>query len=195
MSKPVVLYILIGLVIATFMITPLSRPLWENLPLLSFSQFPWRFLSVQAFFGALVIGGLALLPGRRYIVPVAIGLLLVAGLGNLQPDFLILNDADVTAERLAEYEWYTANIGSTVSAEYLPQTVRPRPFTSPWLNTGERYSIQQLDGQLTSMQLISTGVTKPKVADHGRRTRRLDRLPDYVLAGLGGDDRWPIVCH
>ncbi|MEA3308733.1 MAG: hypothetical protein U9Q70_04370 [Chloroflexota bacterium] len=45
--------------VATFMITPLSRPLWEYLPLLAKTQFPWRFLSVQALFAAAVTGGIA----------------------------------------------------------------------------------------------------------------------------------------
>jgi hypothetical protein len=33
-----------------------------------------------------------------------------------------------------EYEWFTGNIGTTISAEYLPSTVQPRPFTSEQLN-------------------------------------------------------------
>jgi hypothetical protein len=127
------LLLLFAVLVATLMITPLSRTLWDHLPLLSFSQFPWRFLSVQALFGALASGGLVLLPGRRIIVPVAIGLLLVASLAGLETDHMALSDADVTSRRLAEYEWFTGNIGSTVSAEYLPPTVQPRPYTSRWL--------------------------------------------------------------
>ncbi|MFQ5343662.1 MAG: hypothetical protein ACE5F6_19140, partial [Anaerolineae bacterium] len=45
--------------LATFLITPWSRPLWDHLPLLPFVQFPWRWLSVQAFGLSVVIGGLA----------------------------------------------------------------------------------------------------------------------------------------
>ena len=52
------LFILAAFLIASFMITPLSRPLWDHLPLLPFTQFPWRFLSVQALFGALLTGAL-----------------------------------------------------------------------------------------------------------------------------------------
>ncbi len=144
------IFILAGLIVATFMITPLSRVLWENLPLLPFTQFPWRFLSVQAFFGALAIAGLALLPWRRVIVPVSIILMFVATLGRLELDFLTLTDEDVTIEKLALYEWFTGNIGSTVSAEYLPDTVQHRPFTSAWLNFGDRDAVQQLNGTLVA---------------------------------------------
>jgi hypothetical protein len=49
-------YLLLGLVISTLMITPLSKPLWDHLPLLPMVQFPWRFLSVQALFAAATLG-------------------------------------------------------------------------------------------------------------------------------------------
>jgi hypothetical protein len=153
-------YLLLALLIATFMITPLSRPLWEHLPLLSFTQFPWRFLSVQALAASLATAALALLPGRRYLVPAVLILLLVAALGRLRPDYLPLTDEDITAERLAQYEWFTGNIGSTVSAEYLPPTVAARPYTSQWLNTGERFQLRALAGELTSFALDNWNATR-----------------------------------
>ncbi len=52
----VTVYLLLGMVISTLMITPLSKPLWDHLPLLPMVQFPWRFLSVQALFAAAVLG-------------------------------------------------------------------------------------------------------------------------------------------
>ncbi|MEW5988282.1 MAG: 6-pyruvoyl-tetrahydropterin synthase-related protein [Chloroflexota bacterium] len=140
-------FILLTLLLSTLLITPLSRPLWDHLPLLSFAQFPWRFLSVQALATALATAALARLPGRRVLVPATCLLLLAASLGRLKTDHLRLADSDVTAERLAQYEWFTGNIGSTVSAEYLPPTVQPRPYTSAWLNQGERNRARVLSGQ------------------------------------------------
>ncbi len=52
-------FILLGLLISTAMITPLSKPLWDHLPLLPVVQFPWRFLSVQALFAAAATAALA----------------------------------------------------------------------------------------------------------------------------------------
>jgi hypothetical protein len=136
-----------GLLLSTLMVTPVSRPLWDHLPLLPFTQFPWRFLSIQAFFAALAIGTLAWLPRQRVVVPALLALLLLTSLGGLQTDHLILSDADVTPEKLAQYEWFTGNIGSTVSAEYLPHTVQPRPYSSGWLTDGERDRVQVIDGR------------------------------------------------
>jgi hypothetical protein len=148
------LFIGLAALVATFMITPLSRPLWDHLPLLSFTQFPWRFLSVQALAMALLTAGLAWPVGRAAIVPVAALLLLLGGLLGLRTDHLILTDADVTAERLAQYEWFTGNIGTTVSAEYLPPGVVPRPYSSGWLTSGVRGRPVALEGQLVSADLL-----------------------------------------
>ena len=157
---PPLLFPLLTALIATFMITPASRFLWDNLPLLPFTQFPWRFLSVQAFGLALLMGVLALLPKRRFIVAVTAVLLLITSLGNLHTDHLILNDSDITAERLAQYEWFTGNIGTTISAEYLPPTVQPRPVTSPWLNSGQRWPVTALNGELQTAVLTQQRTTR-----------------------------------
>ncbi|GAB4163334.1 MAG: hypothetical protein Fur0021_38410 [Candidatus Promineifilaceae bacterium] len=155
------LFITLSLLLAAFMITPLSQPLWDHLPLLPFTQFPWRFLSVLALMGALATAGLASTGSHRspkstapVIAVLATTLLLLSSLGRLSTDYLRLTDADVTAARLAEYEWFTGNIGSTVSAEYLPPWVQPRPYTSAWLTQGERDAAQPIDGQAT-IQLLT----------------------------------------
>ncbi len=149
-----VVFILLALAISTFMVTSFSRLLWEFLPLLSFAQFPWRFLSVQAFVAALAIGALALLPYCRVITTLVAFGLIASSFSGLGTDTLLLNDQDITAESLARYEWYTGNIGSTVSAEYLPQTVQPRFFTSAWLNSGKRANARALEGELIDAQLL-----------------------------------------
>lgn len=145
------LFLLFSLVLATAMVTPLSRFLWEQLPLLPYTQFPWRFLSVQAFFGALVAAALVWLPQRRWWLSPLLLLLLVVALGDLQADYLPLNDEDVTPARLAGYEWFSGNVGTTVSAEYLPHSVQPRPYSSAWLARGDRDRAQVLLGEATAV--------------------------------------------
>ncbi len=158
-GNPRHLFVMVAFLVATLMITPLSRPLWDHLPLLPFTQFPWRFLSVQAFAGALLTGAIAWLPYRKFVVPLVALALALGGLAGLKTDHLIISDEDVTPRRLAEYEWFTGNIGSTVSAEYLPPTAQPRPFSSEWLNSGRRDNIQAVAGTLDSAQLIERRAT------------------------------------
>jgi Gpi18-like mannosyltransferase len=129
------IFVLIGSALSTFMITPLSRPLWDNLPLLPFTQFPWRFLSIQALFTSLAIGYLAwsLVPRRWPLVPV-IGLILAAtAFLPLHPDYMPIRADEITPERLQLYEAFTSNIGTTIRAEYLPRTTIPRPYAGPAL--------------------------------------------------------------
>ena len=154
------LFIILTFMTAVFMLIPWSRLLWEYVPLLAFTQFPWRFLSVAAFASAFLVGGIGLLPRQQIIVPITILLLGLSALGGLKTDHLILTDADITAERLAQYEWFTGNIGSTVSAEYLPHTVSPRPYTSPWLNIGSRDLVQSLAGDPATISQEDRGATR-----------------------------------
>ncbi len=154
------LYIILGLLLSSFMFLPLSTFLWESLPLLDFTQFPWRFLSVQAFVGSLAIGAIGLLPWRRGVVLLTAVLLIITSLGNLTPDYLLLDDADVNALSLAQYEWFSGNIGTTISFEYLPPTVVPRPFTSDWLNRNGRWQLKTINGNLQSAQLVSQRTTQ-----------------------------------
>ncbi len=140
------------------MLTPLSRLLWEYLPLLAQTQFPWRFLSVQALFTAAVTGGIAreresekarrregeeakrrgsegakrcsgeVLHGLFYVLLGA--LIISAALVGLHPDRLLITNEDVTWDNLLLYESFTGNIGTTIRYEYLPADVTPRLYSA-----------------------------------------------------------------
>jgi hypothetical protein len=147
--------------LATLMVTPLSKPLWDALPGLPLVQFPWRFLSVQAFFAALLIGRLAGEPPRGQesheeeltltkaqssqrsrattvgavragIFMLAVGVLALS-LPGLPNERLDVRAEDVTAQSLQTYEWFSGNIGTTIRAEYLPASAQPRPMVGPTL--------------------------------------------------------------
>ncbi len=134
------IFAVLGLLLSTWLITPLSRPVWDHVPLLPLIQFPWRFLSVQALFAALLSGAstCALAPRERpvrsWIGAAILGALLIAAaLVGLRPTYLAIRADEVTVERLQLYELFTGNVGSTIRHEYLPRWVRPRPQTGPAL--------------------------------------------------------------
>jgi hypothetical protein len=149
--------LVLGLALSTWMITPASAWAWEHLPLVRFTQFPWRFLSIQALFAA----GLAahvVPPGRppesafrvragQWALAVGLGLALaLLGMGRLRPEFVPLADDDVTAERMQLLEYFSANIGSTIGYEYLPRAVTPRPYASETL-LGRAPRLKVVSGQ------------------------------------------------
>jgi hypothetical protein len=156
-----------GLILAglsTFMITPLSRPLWDLVPLLPLVQFPWRFLSMQALATSLLVCPLAqaLNDGatvdaqrRGRAISVLLGAALVSSsLLGLRPERLHISEADVSIERFLLYEYFTANVGTTIRTDYLPALVEPRPFTSEvLLNGGVKPAPLALEGTLRSAEL------------------------------------------
>ncbi len=158
------------LAISTFMITPLSRPLWDHLPLLPMVQFPWRFLSLQALATSLIAAYLVpqqpCTSGRKrrrwsLLVAASLGLLvLLTTLLGLQPERLHIREEDITAQRLMLYEYFTANVGTTIRHDYLPRWVDPRPYTSEALwQEGTKPAPLTIEGRVSSARLIALGPT------------------------------------
>jgi hypothetical protein len=169
-------YWLILLAASTSMITPLSRPLWQSIPLLPLVQFPWRFLSLQAFAGSLLVAHLVPRPRQENTrqgtlrpalwIATALGLLVLgSALLQLHPERLLIDETDVTAERLMLYEYFTANIGTTIRADYLPSWVNPRPYTSEALwQGGDKPTPLTIAGQTASAAPMALGPTSERWA-------------------------------
>jgi hypothetical protein len=147
---------------STLMITPLSRPLWARVPLLPMVQFPWRFLSIQAFAASLLVAYLVpRQPRRGWIVVLLPGLLVVAAaLAGLNPERLLIHEDDITAQRLMWYEYFTANVGTTIRQDWLPRWVDPRPYTSEamWQEEGKPAPLA-VQGQVAQARLLALSPT------------------------------------
>ncbi len=134
--------------VATFMITPLSLPVWESVPLLEYAQFPWRWLSIQALGLAVVSGALGLAPARWLVAAMVAAALAVAALTRLPTETLSVDD--VTAADLTTYELLTTNVGSSVRGEYLPVDADPRPWSGPAVAHGAAGEPRVRSGAITS---------------------------------------------
>lgn len=71
-SRVAVLVLVPTAALAAFMILPASRVVWEHVGLLSFLQFPWRFLAIAGFGLSFAAGWLAHAARDRGPVPLAI---------------------------------------------------------------------------------------------------------------------------
>jgi hypothetical protein len=118
------------------MTVPLSKPLWDSVPLLHYVQFPWRFLGPAALCVALLCG--AALPSFRSDKPsaqrylIAVGLVLVlslASLGWFYPSHCESPD-DISLAGMIAWERGTDTIGTTAAGEYLPIWVQRMPQDS-----------------------------------------------------------------
>ena len=151
-------FVIVGLLVSTLMITPVSKVLWDTLPLLPLTQFPWRFLSIQALFASVTIGYLAsciVHPASRVGLSIAVGLTLAAAvLLPLHPDYLPIRADEITPARLQLYEAFTGNIGTTIRAEYLPRTMIPRPYTGETLMESQPYPLRAIVSHGDALALI-----------------------------------------
>ncbi|MCL5275920.1 MAG: YfhO family protein [Chloroflexi bacterium] len=172
-STTLIVFLLFAL--STLMITPLSRPIWNATAVLPLAQFPWRFLSVQAVFAAMLIGNIARLPwlsigesptstsrpqfsrATAWTSQAVVLILLLLTLPGLPNERLDIRSEDVSPQTLQLYEWFSGNIGSTIRAEYLPATVQPRPVVGPDL-------LQQPRRALTVGGSISTSALMQQAA-------------------------------
>ena len=121
-----------------FLTLGISRPLWDRLPLLSYLQFPWRFLGPAAFCCALLAGA-AVPPGKsqfpfrhsqpatRYLLAAATTLCLVLGnLGWFYPRHCA-PPQDTSIAGMIGWERVTHTLGTTAKGEYLPIWVHQMP--------------------------------------------------------------------
>lgn len=95
----VALFIVLGW-ISLFLIHPKSTFIWQNIPILSFVQFPWRFLTIATLCFSLAVGGItALLPKRQvtrsFIVGMIVLSIILAYSGYFKPkEVLDITDED-----------------------------------------------------------------------------------------------------
>lgn len=141
---------IILLVVATavylFMALPLSRPLWEALPLIDFVQFPWRFVGRAALPVAFLAGmpwatGVAAVreqPTRQrnahriaqVTFLLTLALLIVEAIPNLYPRYCG-ETLFPTIGNVHAYEHATGLVGVDPEGSYFPRTVEQRPQGSP----------------------------------------------------------------
>jgi hypothetical protein len=122
-----------GLLLLTFLYAlltlPVSQFLWDRLPLLSYVQFPWRYLGPATFCLALLIGvgtaeAAAWFRGNRGwhagALPVFVMVVIVfANLGWFFPD-RCPPPSDISVAAMIRWEYATDTLGTTAKGEYLP---------------------------------------------------------------------------
>ena len=136
---------LAGTAIYLFMALPISRPIWEALPLIDFVQFPWRFVGRAALPVAFLAGVTFYSDERRVtsnessfvtrhsslVFPVvAVTLLIVEAVPNLYPRYCV-EEPFPTILTVHAYERATGLVGVDPEGSYFPRSVVERPTGSP----------------------------------------------------------------
>ncbi len=134
-----------GTAVFLFMSLSISQPIWENVPLIDFVQFPWRFVGRAALPVAFLAGiPFASKPQRTndkeqmtknsgQLVPIlffiAITLLIIEAVPNLYPN-QCSEDVFPTINTVYTYEHQTGLVGVDPEGSYFPRTVQKRPSSS-----------------------------------------------------------------
>ena len=130
-------FILFVTLLCLFMVLPLSQPIWQTIDLLSFVQFPWRFLGPTSLFLAMLagLGAQQLLSFIRsqftihnsLFTIVLTALIILYALPWLFPSQAHSLPNDISAAETAVFEQQTGWLGTTAAADYLPNTVQTVP--------------------------------------------------------------------
>ena len=144
------------LIVCVFMALSISLPVWDNLPLIRFVQFPWRFVG-RAILPAALLAGAATyavthssLVTRHSSLSIALPLclaviVLASATPQLYPRVCTIKP-DLTITDVFNYERTTGHIGVDPLGAYLPATVKDRPTGSPLEAQYARgVTIQRLD--------------------------------------------------
>ncbi len=153
---------------AVFMALPPSRPIWEIVTILQVAEFPWRMLGLANLGLAFLAGAALLLAPTRWRPGLAAACLLVqlaAVAPFLYPVIPFTRYERLTLAEQIDYERRSQSIGTTTLGEYLPQTVRQVPTTSPLFEAfragenPERLDRTSLPAGATAIRLEQNAVT------------------------------------
>lgn len=126
---------LLATAVYLFMSLAVSAFVWEQLPLIEFVQFPWRFIGRAALPMALLAG----IPFATTFHPpnwlrplffLAFPLLLLETFPNLYPNYCH-EEPYPTILTVHQYEHETGLVGVDPEGSYFPHTVQQRPSASP----------------------------------------------------------------
>ena len=127
----VAILFIVGMVLYGSLTLPISRPVWDLLPLLSFVQFPWRALGVTTLCASVLAGGTLLC--FRKPVPAIFGSVAIASFSFVAhlswwyPRYCT-EFTETTLGSMIDYEYSTSTIGTSAKGEFTPKTTSYIPL-------------------------------------------------------------------
>jgi hypothetical protein len=126
------------LAVSVFMMLPASRTIWERVPLLAFTQFPWRFFNLAILAAAVLCGASAGLWARipwpraatALVASFLLGTVWVA-LVQLYPQWPAASREALSPRDVVLHEIRTGVVGTTSTGDCLPIWVIDEPTNSP----------------------------------------------------------------
>jgi hypothetical protein len=137
-QKTQAVFFLVMLLVSIFMTLPASTLLWEHVPFLAFTEFPWRFLSMavlaSSFLAGMSVHLWSRLPWRHAgISLLTLSLILTIGFAfvHLYSQWPPGRQEQLSAKDVVLHELRTGILGTTSASECLPAWVVEEPTDSP----------------------------------------------------------------
>jgi hypothetical protein len=148
--------------IALFLVLPQSRLLWDLLPLLQLTLWPWRFIGPASLMISILAAGLmsTIFKNRTTYLIIGVFAVMLNGLPWLYPPREALVSPTNVAD-LARFEMPPWLIGTSTTAEYLPQWVQQLPDT----DEQREVLLTNSDPDRLDRQFIPPGVKVQHVAN------------------------------
>ncbi len=128
----------VWLFVFVFMTLPASTPLWEHVPLLAFTQFPWRLLDLAVLPSSFLVGMSALLWRRArwrhaltVLVTVSFLFTIVSAFVHLYVQWPSISREQLSGKDVVLHDVRTGTLGTTSAGECLPIWVMEEPSDSP----------------------------------------------------------------
>ncbi len=134
-----VAFFLLFFIAACFFMLPASGFVWKAIPLLSFAQFPWRFLTCTALALSLLAGGIAGIVEARHVSKVVLGAVLVIVAVSIP----YCHTFGYKPVHYVASKEYLLNSTPLDNMEYLPVAVRKISFAAgpqklqPWVGEAD----------------------------------------------------------
>ncbi len=135
-----VAFFALALGFSLFIMLPTSTFLWENVPLLALTEFPWRALGPATLAAAFLAGASLRLWGdgsssrSAAALIISLAFVLVASFVYLYPRQPFVDYRGSTLADITAYELRTGTIGTTGASEFHPIWVEEPPLTSPMVD-------------------------------------------------------------
>lgn len=169
-------FFVFSFLILIFLMQPLSLPFWQNVPLFSDVDFPWRLLTPLIFFLSIPLGSLAF--NKKTL---SVGLIL-----SLLAIYFILPKANPKNYIQTPDSYYFTNEATTTSAdELMPLWVKEKP-------KARKEKIEVLKGDLSFQLIKSNSIeTKFKTSAADNNTLQLNTIyyPGWKVSLDGKDTK------
>lgn len=98
-NSKIIGFFLISFIAIFFLMLKVSLPVWQNMPLLNYFQFPWRFLSLEILVASFLAGSIVYLWKNKVLAMFLVGLSFLLGIGYTSPAYYHQRDDNYYLQR------------------------------------------------------------------------------------------------